>query len=131
MPKPGVLVFHVTDREQRKSLATVLRQWLPDESWRQIKRLIQSRRVQINGNLCLDEGRKVAAEDVVRVLPHSQAPPPREDDVKIRFSDAHIVIVEKPAGMTTLRHSEERDWPAKRKDRQPTLDETLPRVLAR
>jgi len=32
--------------------------------------------------------------------------------------------------MTTLRHREERHWPAARKNLQPTLDEVLPRVLA-
>jgi 23S rRNA pseudouridine1911/1915/1917 synthase len=129
--KPGILVFHVKEQDARKSLVTLLRQWLPEQSWRDVKRLVQTRRVQINGNLCLDEGRRLTAGEVVRVLQHSQAPPPREDDVKIHFLDNHLVVVEKPAGLTTLRHSEELDWPARRKDRQPTLDELLPRVLAR
>ena len=31
--------------------------------------------------------------------------------------------------MTTLRHSEEHDWPSRRKQVQPTLDEVLPRVI--
>jgi 23S rRNA pseudouridine1911/1915/1917 synthase len=33
--------------------------------------------------------------------------------------------------MTTMRHAEERFWPARRKQLQPTLDETLPRVIER
>jgi 23S rRNA pseudouridine1911/1915/1917 synthase len=33
--------------------------------------------------------------------------------------------------MTTMRHPEERDWPAKRKQLQPTLDELLPRLIAK
>jgi 23S rRNA pseudouridine1911/1915/1917 synthase len=33
--------------------------------------------------------------------------------------------------MTTLRHSEELTWPKKRRDIAPTLDEILPRVLAK
>jgi 23S rRNA pseudouridine1911/1915/1917 synthase len=40
-------------------------------------------------------------------------------------------VVEKPAGVTTGRHSEERSWPARRKQRQPTLEEIVARVLAR
>jgi 23S rRNA pseudouridine1911/1915/1917 synthase len=129
--KDGVRVFHVTDRESRATLVTALRQWLPDQSWRQLRRLVLSRRVQVNGNLCLDDGRRLAVGEVVRVLPHPQSPPPREDDIRIHFVDAHVVVVDKPAGMTTLRHSEERDWSERRRDRQPTLDEVLPRVLAR
>ena len=85
----------------------------------------------MNGNLCLDEGRRLKSGDVVKVLPHSVAPPPREDDVKIRYLDAQIAIVEKPAGMTSIRHAEERFWPARRKQAQPTLDEVLPSVIAR
>jgi 23S rRNA pseudouridine1911/1915/1917 synthase len=85
--------------------------------------------VQIDGNLCLDDGRKLKSGEVVRVLPHGQAAPPRAEDVKIHYLDAHVVVVEKPAGMTTMRHSEELDWPDRRKDRQPTLDEVLPRLL--
>ena len=49
----------------------------------------------------------------------------------MRYLDSHIVVVEKPAGMTTTRHQEERDWPARRKQLQPTLDELLPAVIAR
>jgi 23S rRNA pseudouridine1911/1915/1917 synthase len=40
------------------------------------------------------------------------------------------VVVEKPSGMTTLRHPEERHWPRRRRDLQPTLDEVLPRIVA-
>ena len=54
---------------------------------------------------------------------------PREEDVRIRYLDRHLVVVEKPAGMTTLRHPEERNWPKRRKQLQPTLDEMLPRVI--
>ena len=31
--------------------------------------------------------------------------------------------------MTTLRHPEERNWPKRRKQLQPTLDKMLPRVI--
>src|SRR5262249_241180 len=50
---------------------------------------------------------------------------------KIRYLDAHVVVVEKPAGMTTMRHPEERDWPARRKQLQPTLDELLARLITK
>lgn len=130
MPRPAVKVFHVTDPQAQQTLVTLLRQWLPGESWSQVRKLLTGRHVQVNGNLCLDEGRRLKAQDVVRVLDHSQARPPKQADVKIRYLDQHIAIVEKPAGMTTLRHAEERDWPSRRKQVQPTLDEVLPQVIA-
>ncbi len=85
----------------------------------------------VSGNLCLDERRRVRRGDVLKLLPHPLAAPPQASDVKIRFLDANLVIVEKPAGMTSVRHPEERFWPARRRQLQPTLDELLPRVIAR
>jgi len=40
-------------------------------------------------------------------------------------------VVEKPAGVTTERHAEEQHWPARRKQRQPTIDELVVRILHR
>lgn len=131
-PRPdGSLVFHVTAETVGQTLVGALRMWMPERSWSQVRQLIRSRRIQINGNLSLDEGRRLTENEVVKLLAHSVAPPPREDDVKIRFADQHVVVVEKPAGVTTLRHSEEQEWPSRRRQLQPTLDELLPRVLAR
>ena len=131
MPPSAVRIFHVSDEQAQQTLVTLLRQWLPGESWTQVRKLLTGRLIQVNGNLCLDEGRRLKAKEVVRIMEHSQATPPKDDDVKIRYIDLHIVIVEKPAGMTTLRHAEERDWPTRRKQVQPTLDEVLPKVIAK
>lgn len=131
MPRPDVQVFHASPADNGLTLVSALRRWLKGPSWNQVRQLIRGRRVQIHGNLCVDEGRKLVNGDVVRVLPHAQSAPPREDDVEIRYLDAHVVVVEKPAGMTTLRHREEQDWPSRRKNRQLTLDEALPMILAR
>jgi 23S rRNA pseudouridine1911/1915/1917 synthase len=122
---------HVQLAQNGKALASVLRECLPDKSWNQVKKLITARQIQVNGNLCLEEGRKVKAGDVIQVWQHPLAPPADERSVKIRFADQHLVIIEKPAGITTLRHAEERNWSADRKRRQPTLDELVPRALAK
>lgn len=131
MNRPVPQVFHVSPSDARLTLIAALRRWLPDESWSQLRRRLKAPQVQINGNLCLDEARRLKPGDVVRVLPHKTAPPPSAEDVKIRYLDAHVVVVEKPAGMTTMRHAEERFWPARRKQMQPTLDEALPRAIER
>jgi len=123
--------YHVADSQRGQTLSTSLRRFVPEKSWNQIKKLITGRYVQVNGNLCLDETRKVKAGDVIKVWEHPLARPADERDLRIRHVDAHLVIVEKPAGVTTLRHAEERNWPARRKQLQPTLDELLPRALAK
>jgi 23S rRNA pseudouridine1911/1915/1917 synthase len=47
------------------------------------------------------------------------------------YLDKHVVVVEKPSGMTTTRHSEEQDMSPRRRQLQPTLDELIPRVIAK
>src|SRR5213076_20494 len=92
--------------------------------------LIASRRVQVNGNLCLDGERKVKAGDVVKILDHAAAPPATAADVRLVYVDDHLIVIQKPAGVTTLRHREETDLPVRRKQLQPTLDELVQRRLA-
>ena len=123
--------FHIRPVLDGQTLAAALKRLLPQKSWSEVKRLVAKRHVQVNGNLSVDEGRRLKAGDVVKVFEQPKAAPPGEQDVRIRFLDEHLVVVEKPAGVTTLRHAEERDWPRRRKDRMPTLEEMLQRVVAR
>ncbi|MBI3863672.1 MAG: RluA family pseudouridine synthase [Planctomycetia bacterium] len=121
--------FRVEPNLANQTIAAALRRWLPGKSWSDIRRLLATRHVTVSGNLCLDEGRRLKEQEVVKLLAQPAAAPPKEEDVRIRFLDAHLVVVEKPAGMTTLRHPEERAWPKRRRQLQPTLDELLPRVI--
>ncbi len=130
-PNPHEKIFRVLPRQAEQTVAAALRQWLPGKSWSEIRRLLKSRRIMLNGNLCTDAGRRLRLTDVVKLLAHPQAPPAREADVRIRFLDPHIVVVEKPAGMTTTRHAEDRNLAPRQRQLQPTLDELLPRVIAK
>ncbi|MDX1947742.1 MAG: RluA family pseudouridine synthase [Pirellulaceae bacterium] len=112
------------------SLAQALKRCLPEQSWSRVRGLIAGRQVQVNGNLCLDEGRRVKGGDVLKLWDHPLAKPADASDVRIVHLDDHLVVVHKPAGVTTLRHREESDLPQRRKQLQPTLDELLTRALA-
>lgn len=129
--QPSEPIFRVLPRQVGQTLAAALREWLPGQTWDAVRKLILSRRVMLSGNVCVDPARRLKLQDVVKILAHPAAPPPQPHDVRIRYLDAHVVVVEKPAGITTTRHKEERDWPARRKQLQPTLDEMLPAILAR
>jgi 23S rRNA pseudouridine1911/1915/1917 synthase len=124
-------VFHLTAELQGQTLAAALRRWLPGQSWSAVRELVARRRIQINGNLCLDPARRLSLGEVVKLLPTPAAKPPAAEQIRIRFLDTELVVVEKPAGITTLRHVEELDWPERRRQLQPTLDELLPRLIAR
>jgi 23S rRNA pseudouridine1911/1915/1917 synthase len=123
--------FHIRPVLDGQSLASALKRLLPQQSWSDVKRLIAQRHVHVNGNLSVDEGRRLKAGDVVKVFEHPRAAPPTERDVRVRYIDDDLVVVEKPAGVTTLRHADERDWPQRRKDRMATLEEILQRVVGR
>ena len=125
-------LYRVLPKQVNGTLFAALREWLPGiPSWGQLRGLVKTRRVLMNGNVCLDGARRLKLTDVVRVLEHPAAPPAREDDVNVRYLDAHLVIVEKPSGMTSVRHALERSWSAKRKHEQPTLEDLLPRIIAK
>jgi 23S rRNA pseudouridine1911/1915/1917 synthase len=130
-PESGEELFRVLPRQVDKTISAALREWLPGKPWSEVRRLLKSRRVAINGNLCMDAGRRLRLTDVVKVLAHSAALPPDEIDIRVVYLDKHVVVVEKPAGMTTTRHSEERDMSPRRRQIQPTLDELLPPVIAK
>jgi 23S rRNA pseudouridine1911/1915/1917 synthase len=122
--------FHLSKEHDGLSLGQALKRLVPSESWSGVRKLIAARRVQVNGNLCLDEGRRVKTDDVLKIAEQSLAKPADVTDIKIVHLDEHLLVVQKPAGVTTLRHREETDLPRRRKQLQPTLDELLPRVLA-
>lgn len=113
-----------------QTLAAVLRRLRPKLSWSDANRLVTGRYVQVNGNLCLDPARRLKRGEVVRLWSFPQAKPPDADDVRLVHVDEQVVVVDKPAGLTTLRHREEQDWPERRRGLQPTLDELLPELLA-
>lgn len=121
--------FEAGDFDAGKTLLAALRGWLPGRSWADLRKLIGVRRVSVNHTLCLDESRRLSGGDVVRLLSQS-LPPVGAADVRIHYRDAHLVVVEKPPRMLTLRHAAEQHWPQRRKDRQPSLDEIVSRMLA-
>jgi 23S rRNA pseudouridine1911/1915/1917 synthase len=123
--------FHVEQDFAGRTLAAALREWLAGRSWSDVRRLIQSRRIQLNGNLCLDEGRRLAEGDVVKLLAHSAPKPPGERDVRLQYLDEHLVVLEKPAGITSTRHAEEQLWSKRRRQLRPTLEELLPLIIAK
>lgn len=130
MRRDGSQVFHVSDREAGQLLQEALRRWKPEMAGSEPAQLLKNRRVQIDGNLCQEPQRRLKTGEVVKVLPHAIAPPPTEADIRIHFIDEHLIVVEKPAGMTTMRHEEEVHWSARRRRREPTLEDLLPNVVA-
>lgn len=122
--------FTITPEQAGITLAAFLRQHLPGQSWSQIRRLIETRCVTIEDDLCLDPARRLREGLRIAVLPRPMPRPHPHDDIVLRYLDEHLVVVEKPAGMPTVRHPTERHWPERRKALHPTLEDIVPRIIA-
>jgi 23S rRNA pseudouridine1911/1915/1917 synthase len=69
--------------------------------------------------------------EVVRLLARPAPRPIQHDAIVVRHIDPHVVVVEKPSGLNTVRHPTERDWTEARKALSPTLEDLVWKKLAR
>ena len=122
-------VFHLSDDDNGQTLGASIKKRMSQWTWGQTREAILKRRVQVNGNLCLDQARKVTEKDVVKLWKESLPKPVQPAHLKIVYVDDFLVVVEKPPGITSTRHFEERLLREKRKQLQPTLEELLPLAL--
>jgi 23S rRNA pseudouridine1911/1915/1917 synthase len=149
MPDSG---FEVTKRDGGQTLAALLKKHL-DVSWSQSRKLIEQRRVRVNGQVCPDPVRRLSLGNRVdvrleepltkrrRTQPAGPKPPPAEAGGSPKTKsptatpalvhiDEQIIVVEKPPGLTTMRHAEEAAEFGARAKRflPPTLAELLPKL---
>jgi 23S rRNA pseudouridine1911/1915/1917 synthase len=121
----------VSPQEAGRTLAAALRAWLPGRTWSQLRSLIAARQVRVGGDLCQDPARRLKEGTAVELLSRPAPRPPSGETVAIRHVDEYVLVVEKPAGIPTVRHPAERDWPARRRALNPTLDDLVLAQLAR
>lgn len=113
------------------ALSRLIRTVQPGLTWSQIHRLVESRRVTVNGTICSDGGRRLQAGDSVVLTKAPLPPPPQVTDVRLIHVDGSIVVISKPAGMISLRHAAQMDWPALKRSKEPTADEAILNQLGR
>jgi 23S rRNA pseudouridine1911/1915/1917 synthase len=110
------------------------------------RRLLRKRQVRVGGTPWLNPTQRLRAGQRVEVdvRPPRQHEGPAQKPAReprlpadlpppvVRFADAHVVVVEKPAGLTTMRHAEEAaEFGARgRRYLPPTLADLLPGLLA-
>ncbi len=128
---PRVSSIHIVTEDSSGTVVAVLRFFLPGTSWSGARSLLQSHRIAVNGILCVDEARRLIAGDRVEVRSQPLPPPPGDRDVAILYLDRDIVVAHKPSGMLTVRHPGDVDWSVEKKLRQPALEESLSRLIAR
>jgi 23S rRNA pseudouridine1911/1915/1917 synthase len=125
--------FAVSPQEAGHTVAKVLRARLGGPSWADVRKLIAARRVKVGDAVCSDDARRLKEGEVVVLLEHPK-PLPRAahpDRLAVRHLDDHVVVVEKPAGVNTVRHPAELEWSEQRRELDPTLEDLTQWAVAR
>jgi 23S rRNA pseudouridine1911/1915/1917 synthase len=141
--------FLVARGERGRSVAAVLRGHLR-LSWPAARQLIRAQQVRLDGTICVDPTRKVHPGQRLEVQMRDQGPRPKNSARSftrppkpaakvhslqpiIRYADNQVVVVDKPAGLTTMRHAHEAaEFGARgRRFLPPTLADLLPELLAK
>jgi 23S rRNA pseudouridine1911/1915/1917 synthase len=141
----------VARSEGGQSVAAILRARL-HLSWSEARRLVAENRVRLSHGLCRNPEQRLKAGQhlIVHLKPDPKKQPARDENRKkgerpaagpwsryrgpkplVRHVDDQVVVVDKPAGLTTMRHAEEAAEFGKRGQRflPPTLAELLPELL--
>lgn len=86
------------------ALAGFLRGKVPGTPWSEVKRWIGGSKVTVDGKVVEDEGARLLAGQVVEV----RMAAPRRVGVAVRivFEDAAVVIIDKPAGVSSVPYDE-------------------------
>ena len=143
MSSPPLIVSPV---ERGQTLAAILKKRL-NQSWSQVRKLIEQRQVRINGQTCVDPARRLQVNQRIELQTELRRPakPPkpvasasraqtrgaRREAAKLVHLDEAIVVVEKPPGLTTMRHADEADefGPRGKRFLPATLADLLPKLI--
>ena len=137
--------FVVGRRDADQTVAAFLRARL-NLSWSQTKRLVETGRVRVAQQKVVDPAFRLKLGKQVDVVTEESTPQAKPTRAKLAdaprydgpqpvlvYSDDAIVVVDKPAGLTTMRHAEEAEEFGERAKKflPVTLADLLPAMLGR
>jgi 23S rRNA pseudouridine1911/1915/1917 synthase len=94
------MTWEVEEAEAGRALAGFVRGRRPDRPWTEIKRWIATGKVFVDGGAVTDEGARVRAGQ--RVELRMAAAKKAEREVRIVYEDAHLVVIDKPTGVSSV-----------------------------
>jgi 23S rRNA pseudouridine1911/1915/1917 synthase len=100
--------FTVSRELAGSTLAAILRGARPGLSWQQARDLCTTGKVFVDGERELDPARRLRARQAVDVRERAPRPRAPGSEVRLVFEDAHVVLVDKPAGVSSVPY-EKRD----------------------
>src|SRR4051794_33599203 len=94
--------FVIGDAQQGATLAAALRGHLRDTSWEQVRKLCTTGKVSVDEERALDPAQRMRAGQRVSLNRTAPRPDPTPQGFRIVFEDAHIVVVDKPSGISSV-----------------------------
>jgi 23S rRNA pseudouridine1911/1915/1917 synthase len=102
-PESDIRVLQVSAAQHGERLDKALAASVTEFSRSYLQQLLETGLVMLNGRLCTKVSQKVRAGDSIslelRPTPQSQAFKPEAVDFGVAFEDAHLLVVNKPAGL--------------------------------
>ena len=112
--KPAAQTFELDATDAGVTLAAALRRRLADQSWSDVRALCTTGKVSLDGERALDPAARVSAGQRIELRPNAPKPHTVPAGFRIAFEDAHLVVIEKPSGITSV--------PYERKETGTALD---------
>jgi 23S rRNA pseudouridine1911/1915/1917 synthase len=106
--------FELDATDAGVTLAAALRRRLVGESWSDVRALCATGKVTLDGERALDPAARVSAGQRIEIHPNAPKPQTVPAGFRIAFEDAHLVVIEKPSGITSV--------PYERKETGTALD---------
>ncbi len=106
--------FELDATDAGVTLAAALRRRLAGESWSDVRALCTTGKVSLDGERALDPAARVSAGQRIELRPNAPKPHTVPAGFRIAFEDAHLVVIEKPSGITSV--------PYERKETGTALD---------
>ncbi len=119
------IIHKVSEESEGATLASIIRKINPELTWSMIKKLIALGHAKIGSDICLDPVRRVHQNEEVELLAKPESKALVRQEITFRYIDQHLVVVEKLAGINSVRHPAERDWKESRKSLSPTLEDLV------
>jgi 23S rRNA pseudouridine1911/1915/1917 synthase len=84
------------------TVAAALRRRLTGRSWIEVKRLCSTGKVRLDGQVILDPALRVQAGQRLELRLTARKPATTPAGFRIAFEDAHVVVIEKPSGISSV-----------------------------
>lgn len=102
-PEPlRALRFRSLATDEGATLAAALRARLPGQSWNAVRRLCETGKVRVNGAANLDPAARLGRDAEVSLDLNAPRPRVVTPGFAVAFEDAHLIVIEKPAGISSV-----------------------------